>query len=245
MYKNNLKLIFLLATSTFYFSCEKSNKNDLKEAQICLNSSSPSEARGCINKISSLQTAQAFKLRCAAVFISEGYNTPASFISALDQLNGTTGGCTGGCSSTIGAISALTFKNANNLSASDQARSQAVADEAYSYCSQAETNIYMQISSLFKIGTYAANIAYLSNGGTTPTPDQVRTALNALPDADVGAIVVQTYGATCQDVSNASDSTKKYCAELGTAVTAGGTQAQIGNCLKQKLANPNFVCPQR
>lgn len=241
--KNILKFTLLLIATSTFLSCAKSDKNDLKEAQLCLNSSAPSAARACINKISGIQTAQANKLRCAAIFISEGYNTPASFIAALDQLNGTSGGCAGGCSPTIGAISALTFKNANNLSATDRTRSEAVANEAFGYCSQADTNIYMQIASLFKIGTFTANIAYQTNGGATPTPDQIKTAIASLPDTDMGALATQTYGATCQDTTNASDSTKKYCAELGAAVNGGGTQAEIGACLKAKLANPGYSNP--
>ena len=101
----------------------------------------------------------------------------------------------------------------------------------------------MQIASLFKIGTFAANIAYQTNGGVTPTPDQIEASIASLPDADMGALATQTYGATCQDTTNASDSTKKYCAELGVAVNGGGTQAQVGACLKAKLANPAFSDP--
>lgn len=234
-----VKFVFFLLSATLV-SCAKSEKNDLKEAQLCLNSSEGSAALNCLDKISSNNSAQAYKLRCAAVFISEGFNSPASFIEALDKINNPNGSCTGGCSPTVGAISALSFVK----SASDQTRSEASVNLAYSYCSQSETPIYMQISSLFKIGTLAANIAYIASGGTAPTEDQIKTAINTLPATEMGQLVVSTYNSSCQDLEKASDSTKKYCAELGAAVTAGGTEAQIGDCLKNKLANPNYVCPQ-
>lgn len=240
MLKKNVSLV--LVASAFLFSCAKSEKNDLKEAQLCLNTSEGSDAMSCMDKISSNSTPQAYKLRCAAVFISEGFRSPTSFIDALDKINNNSGSCTGGCSSTVGAISALSFKNVDNTSPTDRARSESIANLAFSYCSLAETNIYMQISSIFKIGTLAANIAYLTNGGTTPTEDQIKTAISGLPDAEVGQLVTSTYSATCQDLEKASDSTKKYCEELGVAMNAGGSEANIGACLKGKLANPNYVC---
>ena len=233
------KVSFLLLTAALV-SCAKSEKNDLKEAQLCLNSAEGANALACMDKIASNNSAQAYKLRCAAVFISEGFNSPASFIDALDKINNPSGSCTGGCSSTVGAISALSFVK----SSTDKVRSEASVDLAFSYCSLADTPIYMQISSLFKIGTLAANIAYIASGGTTPTEDQIKTAISTLPSAEMGQLVVSTYTASCQDLEKASDSTKKYCAELGVAVTAGGTEAQIGDCLKNKLANPSYTCPQ-
>lgn len=239
-----LKASLLAALTLGLFSCAKSSdKNDLKEAQLCLNTATSSEALTCIDKIASNNSAQAYKLRCAAVFISEGFNTPTAFIEALDKINNNSGSCTGGCSSTVGAISALSFKNTDNNSATDRAHSAAVADQAFSYCSLSDTGIYMQISSIFKIGTLAANIAYQTNGGTTPTEDQIKTAISSLPDAEMGQLATSTYNATCQNLEKASDSTKKYCTELGTAVNSGGSDTSIGACLKGKLANPNYVCP--
>lgn len=224
-------------------SCAKSDKNDLKEAQMCLNNSTPSTARSCLDKISSDSSAQAYKLRCAGIFISEGFNTPSSFITALDQINNSSGGCTGGCSSTITAVSSLTFKNNDNTSSTDRARSNSIADEAFNACSLSGTSIYLQISSLFKIGTYAANIAYQANGGATPTADQIKTAISSISDSDMGAIASTTYASSCSNLTTASDATKKYCAELGAAVNSGNSQAAVGACLKAKLADPNHVCP--
>ncbi len=233
------KITFVFLTACLV-SCAKSEKNDLKEAQMCLNSSEGSNALACMDKIAANNSPQAYKLRCAAIFISEGFNSPASFIEALDKINNPSGSCTGGCSPTVGAISALSFVK----SSTDKVRSEASVDLAFSYCSQAETPIYMQISSLFKIGTLAANIAYIASGGAMPTEDQIKTAINTLPSAEMGQLVVSTYSASCQDLEKAPDSTKKYCAELGVAITAGGTETQIGDCLKNKLATPTYTCPQ-
>ena len=235
--------IALITGLCFIFSCAKSEKNDLKDTQLCLNSAPASQAMACTNKIASDFSAQAYKLRCSAIFISEGFNTPSSFVDALEKINNPTGTCTGGCSPTVGAITALTFKNANNASATDLARSSASANLAFSYCSLAETGIYMQISSLFKIGTLTANLAYAASGGGALDENQIKTQLANLSNADMGSLAVSTYSATCQNLEKASVSTKIYCAELGTAVNSGGTEAAIGACFKAKLANPSSACP--
>ncbi len=236
--EQSLKKILMLVSFFFIFSCAKSDKNDLKDAQLCLNTAPASQAIACTDKIASDLSAQAYKLRCAAIFISEGFNTPSSFVDALEKINNPTGSCTGGCSSTVGAISALTFKNVSNASATDRARSNASASLAFSYCSLSEAGIYSQISSLFKIGTLTANLAYAASGGAALTDDQIKAQIANLSDPDMGALATTTYNASCQNVEKASDSTKKYCSQLSSAITPGGTDSQIGARLKSILAAP-------
>ncbi len=244
MKKTAAVIIMTIATS-FLFSCQKaSSKDDLKEAQLCLNSSAPAEARGCLTKIASDVSATAYKLRCAAVFISEGFNTAASFTDALDKLKNP-GSCSGGCSSTVNAINSLNFHKGTSLNTDAPARQRNidVATEAYTYCSLADTNIYQQISSIFRIGTLASMAAYQVTGGATPTEDDIKTAIGTLPDATLGSIAVSTYNGSCTDVTNASDSTKAFCTELGIAVNSKSGDAAIGACFKYKLANPTLNCP--
>ncbi|OFZ31365.1 MAG: hypothetical protein A2622_01905 [Bdellovibrionales bacterium RIFCSPHIGHO2_01_FULL_40_29] len=234
----------LALTTITLFSCQKSSTEDLKDAQICLNNSTPSTARDCMTAIAGDTSAAAYKLRCSAVFISEGFNTPASFMTALDSLNGT-GTCTGGCSSTVTAVTSLSFSSGDNTQPAVQAQNLAVSAEALSYCSLAETSIYQQISSLFRIGTLASMKAYELAGvaGAEPTPDEIKAAIAALPVADLGEIAIATHAASCQDVENASDSTKQYCAELASALGSGtGSAADVGTCFQGKLLDPDFVC---
>ncbi len=247
--KKTLITTAIALLTTALFSCQKSATENLKDAQLCLNSSAPADARGCLSKIESDTSALANKLRCSAVFISEGFNTPASFISALDKLN-SPGTCGTGCSSTVNAVTALSFKSGNNVGGSAAAvasrqRNLDVSAEAYTYCEQSETPIYFQISSLFRIGTLASMTAYSVTGvaGTTPTETEIKTALGALPAADLGAIAIATYQATCQNIANASDSTKTYCAQLAATQGSGsGSATDVGICFKLKLNDPNAVC---
>lgn len=239
----------LIVTASTLFSCQKSATENLKDAQLCLNTSAPTEARGCLSKIEGDTSALANKLRCSAVFISEGFNTPASFITALDSLKTPTG-CGGGCSSTVTAVTALSFDSGNNVGGSAPAvanrqRNLDVSVEAFNYCELSETPIYFQISSLFRIGTLASMTAYSVGGvaGAAPTETEIKAALSTLPNDQLGAIAISTYAATCQDVANASDSTKTYCAELAAAQSSGdGSANDVGVCFKAKLNNPAAVC---
>lgn len=242
--KKYILMVSMVLTSFLFFSCQPSSKEDLKDAQLCLNSSAPADARGCLNKISSDTSAAAYKLRCSAVFISEGFNTPATFSDALDKLKNP-GTCTGGCSSTVGAINALNFHAGANLGseATARARNLTVSSEAFSYCSQSQTGIYLQISSLFRLGTIVAMAAYQANGSGTPTDDQIKAQISGLDSATLGSIVNLTYSSSCQNLTTTSDSTKAYCTELGKAVSSGTTDVAVGNCLKIKLQNPASACP--
>ena len=239
--------ITLALTSTFLFSCQNaaSSKDALKETQLCLNTSLPASARNCVTKISSDLSAAAFKLRCAAIFISEGYNTPSAFTGAFDQIN-STGSCTGGCSSTVNAINSLNFHSGINLGTDPVARQRNtdVATEAFLNCSQSGANVYTQISSLFQIGTLATMAYYSLGSSTTPTQDQIKTAIGTLDPATLGGIVNTTYTSTCSgDLSKASAATVKLCSDLGAAVAGGATPTAVGACLKIKLANPAATCP--
>ncbi len=248
--KNILIKTALILATTAFFSCQKSSTENLKDAQLCLNSSAPSAARGCLSKIEGDSSALANKLRCSAVFISEGFNTPASFITALNSLN-KPGTCSGGCSSTVNAVTALSFESGNNVGGTGSAgeanrnRNLAVSVEAYNYCQLSETPIYFQISSLFRIGTLASMTAYSVSGvaGAAPTESEIKTALGQLPNDQLGGIAIATYQATCQNIQNASDSTKAFCAELANAQKTGsGSATDVGICFKAKLSNPAAVC---
>jgi hypothetical protein len=226
---NYHKIALALAAAlsvSFFSSCQKTQTDELQNAQLCLNTATPAEAQACVTSIASDNTAYASSLRCSAIFISQGYNTPASFLNAIDAINSPET-CTGTCSSTVNALT--TFHFSTNL----------LATQAFTECSASGVKFYTQLSSLFKIGTAAFVIA----GVGTPTADQIQTAIATIPDADVGQVVITTYNSVCTDVSSASDATKKYCAELKLAIEAPtATTAGIGACLKAKLINPAAVC---
>lgn len=243
--KKTIAITLLSLTSLSILSCAKvSSKEDLKDAQLCLNTAPASAARDCVAKIASDTSPAANKLRCAAIFISEGV-TATTFTDALDKIknNGT---CTGGCSSTVSAISTLNFHSGANLSTDNIARDKNIATsvEAFTYCTQSGTKIYGDISSLFRIGTEAAMIAYPLTGGAEPTEDQIKTAVGSMDAATVGTIVQTTYASSCSNRNaDESENTKKYCDELASALAGGADVTSIGNCFKAKLQDPTHICP--
>lgn len=233
-------LIFTLA------SCQKNEKDDLQEAQACLNNSPASQARSCVSKINSLTSPEAYRLKCAAIYISEGFGAASSLITALNQMNNNgSNGCTGNCSSTIAVMNSFNFSSGDNSQSDNRSRNIATANEAESTCAQTASKAYIQISSLFKLGTLASMAAYSTGiAGDSPTEDEIKAAVLTLSDDDVGAIAISTYQSTCIGNENPSDATIKYCSELQTSIGSNGSNyTAIGNCLKHKLTDTTYVCP--
>lgn len=228
------KIILISLLTATLISCQKSDTNDLQNAQLCLNTAPASEAMNCVSKISDNTTENAYKLRCSAVFIANGFGSPSSFITALDQINNgsNNASCTGSCSGSLAAMSSLNFGT-----------TQSDLDEAtlaFNQCNQSGVGIYSQISSIFKIGTLLAKTAGSVDVGNL---ESAAAALTGASAEVVGEVVQATYTTACADTSKASESTKQYCAELSTAISGGATAQSIGECLLGKMADPAHVCP--
>jgi hypothetical protein len=225
-----LATLFIFSIS----SCQKSDVNDLQQAQLCLNTATAAEASNCVTAIASNTTENAYKLRCSAVFISKGFGAPTSFISALDQIKngGNAAGCTGTCSGSLAAMSTLNF--------GIDGSAMTAANLAFSECSSSGVGIYTQISSLFKIGTLLTTTAGSIDIGNIETAAAALTGSSA---EVVGQVAQVTYSSTCLDTTNASESTKQYCAELSAAINGGATATAIGECLLKKMSDPAYVCP--
>lgn len=240
MKKTSLQLGSLLTAVIVLASCQKSSVEDLQDAQLCLNTAAPAAAKGCVAKIASDVSPTANKLRCASIFISEGYGSTSSFVTAIESLK-TPGTCSGGCSSTVNAVTALSF--GNNAIIANRAVSLATSAEAFNYCTLSAVPLYQQISALFRLGTLASVQAHIAGSGAIPTPTEIKTALSNLPAADLGAIAISTYAGSCQNIDAASDSTKAFCADLAIATAAGDkSPTAVGICFKSKLAGTTTGC---
>lgn len=240
------RLFFTLAailTFLTFQSCAKSDTNALQEAQYCLNKATAAGARACVAGIASNTTAYSNSLKCAAIFISEGFGSATSLATALDSIN-SPGTCPGGCSSTVNAMSSFKFVSGGTLTAPERAVNNATAAEAFTACTASNVKSYVTISSLFKIGTLASMIVYSTNGGSAPpTAADLEIAIGSMDNATMGDLVITTSAAVCSDTTNATDATKTYCAELANALASPtATPAGIGACMKGKLADPTFVC---
>lgn len=244
------KISVLLLLSFAFMSCQKNDTDLLQEAQSCLNDSPSSEARNCVSKISSINSPAAYKLRCAAIYIHEGFGAASSLINGLNEMNNPSGGggCSGSCSSTFAVINNFNFDSGDNLDPANQARNIATANEAVETCALTESKAYIQVSSLFKIGTMAKMSAFASliapTPGQEPTPSEIQAALSGLPAAEIGELATTTYNLACTNNSNPSDSAQKYCAELSESISSYGSNfSAIGSCLLGKIDDENHVCP--
>ncbi len=244
-----LRLLLLAALTLTVFSCQKNDQDLLHEAQSCLNTAPASEARNCVSELASMSSPQANRLKCSAVFISEGYREASDFINAMDKLKDDGEGCAN-CSGTLNAMNALNFSQGDNTQADARDRNIAVANEAFNVCSNANSKGYTQISSLFKLGTTTSMWAYEFTGvaGASPTPAELEAALASMiadPEAaeTVGEVAIVAHQSVCQGTESPSESTVKFCEELGVALNSGGTAESIGACLLNKINDKDFVCP--
>ena len=225
-------------------SCKKSELEDLKNAQICLNTSPAAQAKTCVASLSGDNSQLANALKCSAVFISEGFGTPTSLLSALDQITNSSGSCTGGCSSSIDAMASLNFDSGNLALLADRNANIATANEAVSFCAASGVKIYSQISSIFKIGTDLSMLAYATTGGAAINTDNLQSEITNLNSLSLGNLVLTTYASACSgSTESQADSTAKYCSELSTAINGSASATIICNCMKIKLDDPNAVCP--
>ncbi len=233
--------VFAVLMTTALYSCKESDTSKLQDSQLCLNSATSATALACVDNISGDPSPIAYSLRCSAIFISQGFGSAVNFVDALKSIN-EPANCTG-CSPTVNALNAFKFTSAGVVTLIDRDANNAAAALAFTQCSQADAKIYTQIASLFRLGTLTSMLAYGISGGAAYTQDQLAAQLQNLIPADVGAIVTVTYSTACQNLTNASDATKTYCAQLKTALDGGSNETEIGQCLIEKLKNPSYAGP--
>lgn len=215
-----------LLTAMAFTSCSKESELDtIKDAQMCLNDATTATAQSCVSKLSGINTPQANQLKCAAYFIEEGYGTPTKLIDAIEAAE-TSNGNTG----SMNMISQLSFQDSNN------------ASEAFDVCSVSGISVYSQLSSLVQISTLAKSLGSLPDGASAD--DYKDAIINDVPPAALGALVNSTYASSCSGGNAGSgEALSEYCDEL-SEVIAGASEADIGNCLKEKLSGANVAaCP--
>lgn len=224
-----------LMTVMTFTSCTKESELDMiKDAQMCLNTASPTSAQGCVSKLASNISAQANQLKCSAYFIQEGLGTPTKLIEAIDA-SGSDSSCPS-CSGSMAIISQLKFS-----SSAVSATNIVNADAAFDVCSASEVAIYTQLASMVNIATLASSFA------ATEDAAGYATAIMSIPNDTLGSIAIQTFTSSCESSSetNSDSELQQYCGELAE-VTASASAADIGACLKYKLAggaNPGNGCP--
>lgn len=228
--KQSLTLLSTVALSATMIltSCKESELDTIKDAQMCLNKAAPSEAQACVSKLANNSSEQANQLKCSAYFIQENLGTPTGLIDALEQADSS---CTGCSSGSMGVISALTFPSGT-----------AVSEAAFNVCNASGIPVYSQLSSLVHISTLAKSFDSLAT-----TADEYAAAVNSIPAADLGNLVITTYNSSCSGTSSdEGEALAEFCGELSSALTSA-SPADVGECLKYKMGarpgNPGNGCP--
>ncbi len=220
------KLIALMLPLLVMTACQKSEIDDLKEAQLCMNKAPVGQASNCLSKISQYTTPQSYELRCSAEFIDQGFGDPSTLLAAINQANNTS--CTG-CSSSINTISALSFNSTTK------------AAQNFNNCNLSGISAYSQVSSLVQISTLAK-----SASATITTADDFKAVIATLPATDVGQIAISTYQYGCNQSENSTGALQQYCTELSSTVVSSDP-AVVGTCMIYHLtgvgAYPGLPCP--
>ena len=234
-YKKLLAALTLVTGTLFLASCQEAEEDLLKEAQLCLNKATASEALGCVSKIASNNTTAAYGLRCTAAFISQNKADADKIIDALKKLSGPTTDCAGGCSPIVVAIQAFNFSDRSS------------ADYAFDNCIKSGATTYAQLASIIKFGTIIFERAKGVNA--TPTADDFKTVLTngdvtAQDKTDIGGVINSVYGLVCtQPTDKQSDSVKDFCREVKVAIDVGTSDLAMGSCFVKRLDDPVATCP--
>jgi hypothetical protein len=235
--KNYKKLLVALTLATgtlFLSSCEEAEEDLLKEAQLCLNRASASEALNCVSKIAGNTTQTAYALRCTAAFISQNKADADQILEALKKLTGPTTDCTGQCSPIIPTIKAFNFSDRTS------------ANYAFDNCIKSGAKTYAQLASIIKFGTIIYERAKVIQN--PPNEDNLKTVLTTTVDntdkTDIGGVISATYGIVCSDpVDKQSESVKPFCQEVKFAIDAGADDLAMGSCFVKRLDVPGAACP--
>lgn len=236
----SIVLILIIVPLFFFFisSCGPKDIDKVGDAQACLNSATSATASSCMSKVDGLETTAAYNIRCAAMFIQEGFTSPTKFTNALNSLNGTTG-----TSSFMGLI---TFSSQGTI-ASDDANAATAFDYCYKSGGKGATLIsafgYMA-TSLYKAMSCTPTTPTATGydlagtgclGDTTPITGKVSQFVIKIGTGDssalsfldsLGAVVLATKNVSC---SSTTSTNEQLCTTLKNSVTAGnGSNRRIG-----------------
>lgn len=238
-----------LITLSFLFlnGCSATDADKIAEAQNCLDKATAATVETCTAKVAGNTSPGAYNIRCAAKFISERFEDPSKYISALDSISTGTGG-----SNMMNMMGLLMFSSKGDIT-----QDSANMSTTFDYCYKANTKGALLLSSF---GYMGASLYVFANsivpGSCSSTPSgaastyTLGTCLNGLTtsagggnlaaaqallnlaDANttdsaasqvqsaIGTIVITTYTVSC----STSQANKELCTYFQTAITsAGGT----------------------
>ncbi len=225
-------------------SCgKKSQQDQIADAQTCLNNATPSTASQCQSMVSGINTAQAFMIQCASLYVQQGFADPTRLSNAFSQLTSSSGSASGTASASVTALGILAF---NSSSFSDTENSS-FAQDAQTYCQASGSPGLALLASMSFIATNIIQtynnlvnsnpaIGNLISSGTVPSQADI-TAAQSSPQlqAAVGAAASDVISSNCADSSSAN---AQVCSQFSAAqTTCASSSSSTDTCLGQQLLN--------
>lgn len=232
-----LALLFLMVSS-----CGPKEVDKLGEAQACINTATPDEVDGCLEKIEGIQSTGADSLRCAGYFMREGILDAATLVQAFSNL----GSESGSTADRMGNfMSLVTFTK----SAPDWSTNESRARDTFNVCFQSQGRATTFIAtftsfsaSLMNYGSQSAvtiDYANSSQIATTIANSLAALALDILeppiPGAalgitaagqtalsNIGSAIIRTFQIAC-NIPKPIDAT--MCTEFDNAIDQAGPGA--------------------
>jgi hypothetical protein len=220
------KIFFLFGFLFLITACNKNSESDkLSEAQDCLDKATSSTVSQCMEKVSGIESAGAYLIRCSALFIADGFDDPTRLTSAFNNMTNTGTG-TSGTDASLQVMGALAFKNGSSATVN-----QTNANLALNYCEKSGSKGLILLSG---IASMATNMLALASCGTDINCALSNAQSNTTTQAAVGAAAIAAYTANC---TAGQTSNQQFCNQFSSAVTsAGGTSnsTAVGAALIQQ-----------
>ncbi|MEZ0391752.1 MAG: hypothetical protein ACAH59_06025 [Pseudobdellovibrionaceae bacterium] len=205
--KQNLFSLWIAAGSLFLSSCGGPKDVDkIADAQACLDRATASEADECVSKVDGLESEGAYLIRCAGKFVKEGFNDPAKLTSVMSAIDSDTG--TNGSTS---LMAGLAFKAESSTSLNFDS-----ANEAFNYCTTANSKGLITLSGFAKTSSYFAKIS--NDTDLSGAEIQALMAANAndpVAQEAVGTVVAAIYETNC---TNDQSTMGAYCEQFESAL---------------------------
>lgn len=221
IFKKQLFLLTALSTALLSSSCAKKDQDKIGEAQSCLDTSSRSNVSQCVEKVSGLETSGAYVIRCAASFISEGFDDATRLSNAISNMGSSSG--TSAISASVTAMGLLAFTS-NSTSSTNLSNSIT----AQSYCNKSGSKGLILLSS---IANFATTVLYYSSS-TSVTTGLATAKDNTTAQELVGSAVLSAYNSNC---TGTSTSNQQFCSQFTSIVSSSGSNTSAACIGKQAM----------
>lgn len=208
-----LLLSLLIGTSVLLVSCESDEDNKIALAQECLNdltdSSTNPEIQACIDKVSGIETPQAYTIRCSARFLSGGLTT-SKIVTAFKDYD-----------------DAPANEKEATLIDNLALTSVGAADAAYADCAKTNVPGLLYIASLTRVGT----LIVVNGAGGGDIQQAIDNCESGAQNCNLTAIAESVL--TLSDLYCKGDAAQEQvCIDIATAeANAGGDLEQLAQIL--------------